>query len=398
LEEKNTKEEFMKDQAAPERENNAGKPALYLAFELSRKKWKLGFSDGKVPLIRRVTIEAGDLEACRKEIQKARQRFGLDDSVAVRSCYEAGREGFWLHRGLEQMGIENMVVDASSIEVNRRQRRAKTDRMDVEKLVRQLIRYWRGEQDVWKVVRVPSMEAEDSRQLHRELEVLKEEKKQHRVRIQSLLFTQGIDKKVGRRFLKELEELRCWNQEPIPAQMKKRIQDEYHRLQLVEVQIREAKRKQVEQLKAGPKNAAMQKVRMLQQLLGIGTGSSWVFVMELFGWRQFQNRREVAGAVGLTPTPYNSGDSAREQGISRAGNRRVRKLSIELAWSWLRFQPNSKLSRWYKQRFADGGGRMRRIGIVAMARRLVIDLWRYVEFGVVPEGARLRVPVASSIH
>ena len=388
----------MKDQAAPERENNAGKPALYLAFELSRKKWKLGFSDGKVPLIRRVTIEAGDLEACRKEIQKARQRFGLEDSVAVRSCYEAGREGFWLHRALEQMGIENMVVDASSIEVNRRQRRAKTDRMDVEKLVRQLIRYWRGEQDVWKVVRVPSMEAEDSRQLHRELEVLKEEKKQHRVRIQSLLFTQGIDKKVGRRFLKELEELRCWNQEPIPAQMKKRIQDEYHRLQLVEVQIREAKRKQVEQLKAGQKNAAMEKVRMLQQLLGIGTGSSWVFVMELFGWRQFQNRREVAGAVGLTPTPYNSGDSAREQGISRAGNRRVRKLSIELAWSWLRFQPNSKLSRWYKQRFADGGGRMRRIGIVAMARRLVIDLWRYVEFGVVPEGARLRVAVASSTH
>jgi len=387
----------MKDQAAPERENSAGKPALYLAFELSRKKWKLGFSDGKVQLIRQVTIEAGDLEACRKEIQKARQRFGLDESVAVRSCYEAGREGFWLHRALEQMGIENMVVDASSIEVNRRQRRAKTDRMDVEKLVRQLIRYWRGEQ-VWKVVRVPSMEAEDSRQLHRELEVLKEEKKQHRVRIQSLLFTQGIDVKVGSKFLKKLEELRCWNQEPIPAEMKKRIQDEYHRLQLVEVQIREAKRKQVEQLKAGHKNAAMQKVRMLQQLLGIGTGSSWVFVMELFGWRQFQNRREVAGAVGLTPTPYNSGDSAREQGISRAGNRRVRKLVIEIAWSWLRFQPNSKLSRWYKQRFGDGGGRMRRIGIVAMARRLVIDLWRYVEFGVVPEGARLRVPVASSTH
>src|SRR5213592_639944 len=234
----------MKDQAAPERENSAGKPALYLAFELSRKKWKLGFSDGKVQLIRQVTIEAGDLEACRKEIQKARQRFGLDESVGVRSCYEAGREGFWLHRALEQMGIENMVVDASSIEVNRRQRRAKTDRMDVEKLVRQLIRYWRGEQEVWKVVRVPSMEAEDSRQLHRELEVLKEEKKQHRVRIQSLLFTQGIDVKVGSKFLKKLEELRCWNQEPIPAQMRIRIQEEYHRLELVEVQIREVKTKQ----------------------------------------------------------------------------------------------------------------------------------------------------------
>jgi transposase len=263
--------------------------------------------------------------------------------------------------------------------------------MDVEKLVRQLIRYWRGEHEVWRVVRVPSPEAEDSRQLHRQLEVLKEERKQHRVRIQSLLFTQGIDVKVGSKFLEKLEQLRCWNQESVPPQMKIRIQDEYHRLQLVEAQIREVKARRVERLKSPQKEAAMQKVQRLQLLLGIGMGSSWVFVMELFGWRQFQNRREVAGAVGLTPTPYNSGDSAHEQGISRSGNRRVRKLLIEIAWSWLRFQPDSKLSRWYKQRFASGGARMRRIGIVAMARRLVIDLWRYVEFGIVPEGARLKV-------
>jgi len=389
---------MMKNQAAPEQENNAGTTALYLAFELSRKKWKLGFSDGKVAQIRQVTIDGGDLEACRNEIQKAKGRFGLNESVGVRSCYEAGREGFWLHRAGIQMGMENMVVDASSIEVNRRQRRAKTDRMDVEKLVRQLIRYWRGEHEVWKMVRVPSLEAEDSRQVHRELEVLKEEKKQHRVRIQSLLFTQGVDMKVGPKFLTRLEASRCWNQQSVPPQMTQRIQDEYQRLQLVEAQIREVKKKQAEQLKRGEKAAAMQKVRMLQQLLGIGMGSSWVFVMELFAWRQFQNRREVAGAVGLTPTPYNSGDSTREQGISRAGNRRVRKLIIEIAWSWLRFQPNSKLSRWYKQRFADGGGRMRRIGIVAMARRLIIDLWRYVEFGVVPEGARLKVCGYSSVR
>ena len=152
-------------------------------------KWKLGFSDGKAWQIREAGIEARDLEACRKETERAKQRFRLDERVEVRSCYEAGREGFWLYRALEQMGIHNMVVDASSIEVNRRQRRAKTGRMEVEKLVRQLIRYGRGEHDVWSVVRVPSPEAEDSRQLHRELEVLKEEKKQHRVRIQSLLFT-----------------------------------------------------------------------------------------------------------------------------------------------------------------------------------------------------------------
>jgi transposase len=172
--------------------------------------------------------------------------------------------------------------------------------------------------------------------------------------------------------------------------MKQRIQDEYDRLQLVVAQIREVKAKQAEQLKAEQSNHALEKVRKLQQLMAIGTGSSWIFVMELFGWRQFQNRREVAAAVGLTPAPYNSGDSAREQGIRRGGNWRARKLLIEMAWAWLRFQPNSKLSQWYQQRFAKAGPRMRRIGIVAMARRLVIDLWRYVEFGVVPEGATMK--------
>jgi transposase len=378
----------MENQVALERENTA--EVLNLAFELSRKKWKLGFSDGKSAQIREITVEARDLEAVGKEIGKAKRRFGLSELARVRSCYEAGREGFWLHRALEQMGMENMVVDASSIEVNRRQRRAKTDRMDVKKLVRQMVRYGRGERDVWSVVRVPSPGAEDSRQLHRGLEVLKEERKQHRVRIQSLLFTQGIDVKVGPKFLEKLEHLRCWNQELIPAQMRERIQDEYHRLQLVDVQIRELKGKQTEQLKAEQKGLALEKVRKLQRLMGIGMGSSWLFVMELFGWRQFRNRREVAGAVGLTPTPYDSGDSKREQGISRSGNRRIRKLLIEIAWAWLRFQPNSKLSRWYNERFAKAGKRMRRIGIVALARRLVIDLWRYLESGIEPEGARLR--------
>jgi len=169
----------MNNQAVQE-ENRA--ESLYLAFELSRKKWKLGFSDGKKPQVRQVTIDAGDLQRCGEEIEKAKQRLGVKGEVTVRSCYEAGREGFWLHRALTEKGIENIVVDAASIEVNRRQRRAKTDRMDVEKLVRQLVRYWRGEQDVWRVVRVPSREAEDQRQMHRELEILKQERMQHRVR------------------------------------------------------------------------------------------------------------------------------------------------------------------------------------------------------------------------
>ena len=384
----------MENQVALEKENSAG--VVYLAFELSHKRWKLGFSEGKAPQVREVSIQAADLERLRQEIEKTKRRFKLPETARVVSCYEAGREGFWLHRALEAMEIENMVVDASSIEVNRRQRRAKTDRMDVKKLVRQLVRYWRGERDVWSVVRVPSPEAEDSRQLHRGLEVLKEERKQHRVRMQSLLYTQGIDMKVGAKFLQKLEQLRCWNQEPIAAQMQQRIQDECHRLQLVQAQIRELKAKQVEQQKAADSNVALDKVRRLQQLTAIGLGSSWVFVMELFGWRHFRNRRELAAAVGLAPTPYNSGDSVREQGISRSGNWRIRKLLIEIAWAWLRLQPNSKLSQWYNERFAKGGARMRRVGIVALARRLVIDLWRYLESGTVPEGAQLKASASST--
>ena len=379
----------MENQVAQGTEHSA--ELLYLAFELSQKKWKLGFSDGKTPQIRQVGIVAGDLEALRQEIQKAKRRFGLDEAAAIRSCYEAGREGFWVHRALQAMGIETMVVDASSIEVNRRQRRAKTDRMDVEKLVRQLVRYWRGEESVWSVVRVPNAEAEDRRHLHRALEVLKKERQQHRVRIQSLLCTQGIDVKVGAKFLVRVGQLRRrWDQQPISAWLRERIECEYHRLQLVEAQIRETKAKQAEQLCSEQNHVAVEKVRRLQQLMGVGLGSSWIFVMELFGWRQFRNRRELAAAIGLTPTPYNSGDMVREQGISRSGNRRIRKLVIEIAWAWLRFQPNSKLSQWYEQRFAKGGKRMRRTGIVALARRLVIDLWRYVESGIVPEGAQLK--------
>jgi transposase len=210
------------------------------------------------------------------------------------------------------------------------------------------------------------------------MEVLKEERKQHRVRMQSLLYI-GIDGQVGAKFKRNGADVAN----------KSRTGIKYDKSRMVEVQIREVKQQQAEQLKTAQNNMALQKVRRLQQLLGIGIGSSWVFVMELFGWRQFQNRRELAAAVGLTPTPYNSGDSVREQGISRAGNRRTRKLLIEIAWAWLRFQPNSKLSQWYEQRFAKAGKRSANRHL-AMARRLVIDLWRYVESGVVPEGARLK--------
>lgn len=385
----------MNDQAAaPGAENSAGKPGLYMAFELSRKKWKLAFSDGKQARARLVTIEAKDWNRLKTEIDKSKRRFGLAASTPVRSCYEAGREGFWVHRALSERGIDNVVVDAASIEVNRRSKRAKTDRMDAEKLVRQLIRYSGGEEGVWSVVRVPSEEAEDARQVHRDMEILKREQNSHRSRIQSLLFTQGIDVKVDGRFLKTLNELRSWNGQPLGEHLKSRLAREYQRLMMAKADQAELKKQQREQLKAS-KTPVLEKIRLLKQLRAIGMTSSWTFVMEFFGWRQFENRRQVAGALGLTPMPYQSGDSSREQGISRAGNRRVRAMAVEIAWSWLRFQPHSKLSRWYQTRFGGGGKRMRRIGIVALARRLMIDLWRYLESGLVPEGARLKAAAAA---
>jgi transposase len=376
------------NQAAPIKDT-AKKAGMYVAFELSRKKWKMGISDGKTMRARVITIEARDWKKLKEEIERARERFGLEKDAPVRSCYEAGREGFWIHRALEGMGMENIVIDAASMDVKRR-KRAKTDRIDAEGLVRQLIRYWRGEHDVWSVVRVPSEEAEDNRQMHREIEVLKRERGQHRVRIQSLLFTVGQDVEVTAGLMKQLDQLNRWDGKPLPEAMKERIRREYERMKVVEQDLATLKKQQREKLASKQSSPSLEKIRKLKQLRGIASGSSWVFVMELFGWRQFRNRREVAGALGITPMPYQSGDSAREQGISHAGNRRARTMAIEIAWSWLRYQPESRLSRWYRERFGSGGPRLRRIGIVAMARKLMVDLWRYVEFGTIPEGAQMK--------
>ena len=361
---------------------------LYTAFELSHKKWKLGFSNTEK--MRTVTIAARDLDQLHKEMEKAKQRFGLEGQIRVVSCYEAGRDGFWLHRYLLSCGIENVVVDSSSIEVNRRKRRAKTDRIDVRKLLHKLLRYHGGEQLVWSVVNVPSEQAEEGRHLHRELEVLKKERTMHRSRLKSLLIQQGIvaPNPSSRKFLIQLEAFRRWDGTELPADLKSRIIREHGRLRMIEEQIYTLN-KEREKRVAAADNMSMQQVAHLMTLVGIGMNSSWKFVMEFFAWRDFKNGKQIGALSGLTPTPYDSGSSVREQGISKAGNERVRTLAVEMAWVWLRFQPQSKLSRWYTQRFAEGGKRMRRIGIVAMARRLLIDLWRYLEHGVVPEGARL---------
>jgi transposase len=375
-------------QGTLDRGKSASGPVLYVAFELSNSTWKLACSDGNK--LRHVTVRAGDLDQVQRALIGAKRHFGLTDEVHTVSCYEAGRDGFWLHRYLHSCRIDNVVVDSASLEVNRRLRRAKTDRVDAGKLLTMLVRYHGGEKHLWRVVRVPSRKDEEARHIHRELEALKRERTRHRNRIHGILIQPGL--RVGnpstKKFVQELELMRTWDGRQLPAEMKVRLVRVYERLRLVEDQISTLVNEQIKRLKG--ENARMAQVAQLMRLPGIGPVSSWTFVMEFFGWRRFRNRREVAALAGLTPTPYDSGKRLREQGISKAGNRRVRTLAIEIAWAWLRYQPQSKLSRWFLERFAAGGSRMRRIGIVALARRLLIDLWRFLEYGVVPEGARIR--------
>jgi transposase len=379
----------MNQLTAHRKEYTRSRGDLYLAFELGSKEWKLGFSVGFAQRPRERTVLAGDLAGVRREIERAKRRFGLSGEARVLSCYEAGRDGFWLHRYLVHVAVKNLVVDSSSIEVNRRARRTKTDKMDLGKLLSMLMRCDNGERKLWSVVRVPTVEQEDSRQLHRELVALRGERTRHINRIKGLLASYGVRMRVGRGFLDRLETKRLWDGRPVPLGLKRRLGREYERLEMVKGQIKqvEAERRDLVRTSGSPD---VEKVRQLLELRGIGINSAWLYVMEFFGWREFRNRREVGALAGLTPTPHQSGDEAWERGISKAGNRYIRSMAIQIAWAWLRWQPHSKLSRWYEQRFGNGSPRLRRIGIVALARKLLVDLWRYVEHGVIPEGAELK--------
>lgn len=362
---------------------------LYLAFELSSTRWCLGFTVGMGQRPRRRTIEAGDVNALQQELQRAKQRFSLAQDVRVVSCYEAGRDGFWLDRYLKSVKIDNRVVDLSSIEVNRRARRAKTDRLDLDKLLAMLIRYYGGEEKVWRVVHVPTVAEEDWRQLHRSLKTLKRARTRQINRLKGLLASQGVQIEVHPDFLERLAEIRTWDGSQLPNHLRARLQREFERLTFTEQQIKAVEAERLELIRSSD-DPFIKKVRQLLLLKGIGVNGAWLFTMEFFAWRQFRNRRQVGALAGLTPTPYASGSSNREQGISKAGNRHVRGLAIEIAWIWLRYQPDSELSRWYQERFGHGNSRLRRIGIVALARKLLIALWRYLETGRVPAGAILK--------
>lgn len=239
---------------------------------------------------------------------------------------------------------------------------------------------------MWSVVHVPTEAAEDRRQAHRELLTLKRDRARATNRIKGLLANQGVVVEVRGDFLGQLDQVRVWDGRPLSAGLRGRLEREWAKVALLtgQIQMLEAQRQEALQTAADP---VVEQVRQLLRLRGIGTNSAWLYVMEFFGWRAFRNRREVGALAGLTPTPYQSGASSREQGIAKAGNRYVRAMAIEIAWGWLRFQPESALSQWYEARFGQGSSRVRRIGIVALARRLLVELWRYLETGAVPAGA-----------
>lgn len=362
---------------------------LYLAFELGETEWKLAFTIGIGQKPRLRSMPARQLARLHEEIGKAKKRFQLPADAPVRSCYEAGRDGFWLHRHLSASGVDNGVVDSASIEVNRRQRRTKTDRLDAGKLLSLLLRYHGGERKVWSIVHVPSVADEDARQLHRELQELKDERTEHINRIKGLLASQGVAApEVNKGLAGWLDQARLWDGAALPSELHRRLLREMERWQLLDRQIKELEDERRRRIRRDD-TPHVDKVRALLNLWGIGFNGAWLLVYELFAWRRFDNRKQVGGCVGLTPTPYQSGASCREQGISKAGNRRLRRLLVELAWCWLRWQPDSELTRWYERRFGIGSGRSRKVGVVAVARKLLIALWKYLEQGEVPAGARL---------
>jgi transposase len=380
--------------------------SMFVALELSRSTWLVAVNAPHMDKISKYRVEAGDSAALLGLLSRLRaeaeRRSGR--SVKTISIQEAGLDGFWVHRLLQANGVESHVVDAASIAVNRRRRRVKTDRIDVETLLRTLMAWARGERQVCSMVRPPSPEEEDARRLTRERGTLVTERVRHVNRIKGLLATQGvfafIPLRQDRR--KRVEQLRRWDGQPLPPRLKAQLLRELDRLELIISQIAtvEAERDRILQADQAEREGATQRATaepavisspgpLLLQLRSIGPEFASVLALEAF-YRKFGNRREIAAYSGLVPSPWRSGGIDREQGISKAGNRRLRRTMIQLAWLWLRHQPGSELSCWFRHRVGDQRGKIRRITIVALARKLLVALWRYVTQGVVPSGAEMK--------
>lgn len=365
---------------------------VFVAFELSKSKWQVGVMLPGSEKLSRYTVAGGDLAALGQLFAALRGKVERGGQPAhILSCYEAGFDGHWLHRWLTDRGVINHEIDPSSIAVNRRARRAKTDRIDLDLLMRAFLAHLRGEPRACSVVHVPTAEDEDRKRRTRERERLIKERTAHTNRIKGLLHAQGIRDAMPLKpdFLSKLDRLCTGDGRPLPPRLKDEIGREHARLGLVCEQIKAIEAQHLAAHRAPAPGSVEAKIVALAALKGIGPVFAQVLGNEVF-YRRFANRREVGSYLGLTGTPFDSGNSRREQGISKAGNSRARATAIELAWLWLRHQPDSELSRWFRERVGELTGRMRRIAIVALARKLTVALWRYLETGLIPTGAVLR--------
>ena len=365
---------------------------IFVAIELSQKSWLVTLHSPDRDRISRHKLEGGDHCGLLALLESVRARAAgkLGSAPKVVSCYEAGYDGFWLHRLLEAAGISNLVFDPASIAVEQRSRRAKTDRIDGELLLRTLMAHLRGEPRVVRIVRVPSVEQEDARRASRERDRLVKEQTAHTNRIKALLRLVGMAVGYPRRrdWLNWLERQRDRQGQAMPPHLQAEVRREHARLMLVRQQL--AALEQAPAAQACPVPAAMTERRdLLQRLKALGPAFATTLTNEVF-YKDFRNRRQVGAYCGLTSSPWQSGGIDREQGISKAGNPRARLKAIELAWLWLRHQPESELSRWFRSRTANAGKRAKRIGIVALARKLIVALWRYLTTGLVPAGAMMK--------
>jgi transposase len=369
--------------------------AIFVSLELSRSTWLItSLLPGGSEKMSKHSVPAGDICALLARFSELRQkaftRTGKSFPIIV--IQEAGLDGFWIHRVLQNEGIESHVVDPASIATSRRHRRAKTDRIDGETLLRTLLAYKRGEPRVCAMVKAPTPEEEDRRRLCRERKVLIAERVQHVNRIKGLLLCQGVSgyEALRRDRRQRLDELKIGDGRALPDHLKAQISRELARLELLLEQIKamEAER---DALFAAAKATmpASGPVAMLLEIKGIGPEFAAILWMEAF-FRSFANRKQVAAYAGLAPTPWQSGSVDREQGVSKAGNPRLRTMLIQLAWLWLRHQPQSALALWFKERVSRNGGRFKKTTIVALARKLLVALWKYVTAGVIIEGAVMK--------
>lgn len=364
---------------------------MAVALELAAGSWKIALYDGRrdKPAVHTVkhTQAACRLEEAVRVVEEKQRQWGLSSTARVMVIYEAGQDGFWIARALAERGYEVQVVDPASIPVERRARRAKTDRLDALRLVQSLWGWLRGERDRLRAVRIPAVGDEARRHLARERGELQKEMGQHRDRLRKLLRTVGCWDEVGAGFEWRLRQGAVVGHDgvAVPAELRARLERECERLRLAERQLAALEAELRDRLPA----AVQQRIARLAQLKGVGRVGATRLQLELF-WREFDNRRQVGACVGLVPQPYNTGESRVDQGISKQGNRRVRALLVEMAWMWLRYQPESALAQWFRRRTQGGQKRGKRIAIVAVARKLVIALWRYLKDGVLPEGAVLK--------